>query len=1018
MRNPEPSKLLALRALHSQIPADIRQAGEFLMPKFVLSRKSDHYMGAIQLDDHPNFMTQISFDPDRDTINGCACNCTRGKRGQICEHLAGFVAALMVELDRSPNESASTLDFLDKYLLVTKVDHRNIQLEIDIEASDLGVTPQIHLVRFQDGIPSPRRRLTAAESYKLDQTDPFDQNLVEYIKNFRQILFYSQYAPYRKYPWGFWLTLSGHPRLRFQGQDVELHPADLELVVQEFKGGFWLGTNLTKSGTPMHSFPVEGGLLNFLPEEKRLLLCQVDGNRAGLVREIVEQNPVLSKELLLSNLHRLEKLQKIFHVRMPEKLLKSMSKAEPELILIVDLNPFRGFSLRPRIVYNRVKGDVLPGEGQLYLQAGNDVIRRELETEREMFRQFQMKFPEEWGDLDSFECEIADLDEAFRVIDWLKSESGLKLVWTRKKPKIRKWQRNARIALHMKGPSSLKIELTHKGEKHDLTPLFAEEQGPLLQKYLPVGENDWLQIDALLRAQLNRLRFALDRSNPQLDLKRIAPALLADMPFELVGQSPLLERVRRMQSAKAAAQPPEGFLGDLRHYQLEGYAWLSKMSEAGIGVCLADDMGLGKTVQALAIMYARKSVGPCLVVAPASVVFNWKEEIDRFAPDLDTMVYSEVGRSRRFNKIGPGHVVLISYALVLRDCEKLSKVNWGTLVLDEAQFVKNALSKTARALAQIPRDWTLGLTGTPLENHLGELWSIFRMISPDILGDWSHFKRRFMGPIEKQNNQERLDILKSLIGPFVLRRTKKQVLNDLPDRTEVLLKVDLGDQQIKRYEEERLRLLGQLDKGGENLGFKVLAGITRLRQMACHPILVDEKYKGDSAKIRLFSELIQELVAESHSALVFSQFTGFLDQIGLELNRIHVPFLTMTGETPVKHRKSIIKRFQSGEVGVFLVSLRAGGTGLNLTQANYVFHMDPWWNPAVEEQATDRAHRMGQTRAVTVYRMIAAHTIEESILRIHEKKRDLVDRILEGQEQAENLDVDAMIQLIRDQALA
>ena len=287
------------------------------------------------------------------------------------------------------------------------------------------------------------------------------------------------------------------------------------------------------------------------------------------------------------------------------------------------------------------------------------------------------------------------------------------------------------------------------------------------------------------------------------------------------------------------------------------------------------------------------------------------------------------------------------------------------------------------------------------------------MLNPDLLGSWDHFRKTYITPIEKNQDPEKLQSLRRLIRPFILRRTKQNVLADLPRRSDVMMKVVLGEAQRARYEQERKRILNQMDETDENLRFKLLAAITRLRQLACHPVLCEERYKGESAKMRAFTELAEELVNESHKVLVFSQFTSFLSVLSRELNRVHIDHVMMTGDTPVKHRKTIIDRFQTGDIPVFLVSLRAGGTGLNLTSANYVIHMDPWWNPAVEEQATDRAHRIGQTQAVTVYRLVATDTIEEAILDIHERKRDLVHGLLEGKDQIGKLSIQDLISLIK-----
>jgi SNF2 family DNA or RNA helicase len=484
------------------------------------------------------------------------------------------------------------------------------------------------------------------------------------------------------------------------------------------------------------------------------------------------------------------------------------------------------------------------------------------------------------------------------------------------------------------------------------------------------------------------LRLALYHRQDRLGLKPAASILLSGLPIALEGNPVLLEAMASWEQPSVRSLPGE-FQGTLREYQHFGYQWLVQRAEASIGAILADDMGLGKTVQALAVLVQRQALGPALVVAPASVLFNWGEECSRFAPSLLQVHLNQAGKARRSTSFLPGQLVLVSYAMLLKDVDFLSRVEWGTLVLDEAQFAKNAWSKTARALARIPRAWTLALTGTPLENHLGDLWSIFRLIQPEVLGEWSHFRRRFLDPMRTWNSQRQMEMLRSLIRPFMLRREKNQV--SLPERQDVLLKVTMELPQRRRYEEERQRVLQQLEEGGGQLGFRVLAGITRLRQLACHPLLLEPRYRGDSAKLQIFRDLASGLIAEGHHLLVFSQFTEFLDLLAREMDRMGFGYLMMTGQTPVAQRAELISRFQQGTTPIFLVSLRAGGTGLNLTRADYVFLMDPWWNPAVEAQATDRAHRLGQTRSVTVYRFIVEDTIEEAVASVHDGKRQLLE---------------------------
>jgi SNF2 family DNA or RNA helicase len=356
--------------------------------------------------------------------------------------------------------------------------------------------------------------------------------------------------------------------------------------------------------------------------------------------------------------------------------------------------------------------------------------------------------------------------------------------------------------------------------------------------------------------------------------------------------------------------------------------------------------------------------------------------------------------------------------LALRDANALGKVKWGTLILDEAQFVKNSRSKTSQAIRRFKADWKLALTGTPMENHLGELWSIFRNISPGLFGSWEGFRDRFAAPIEKDNDEERRAALSRVIRPFVLRRSKAEVLKELPERTEMNLYVEISDEERRRYDEMRLASIGEIDQivglpDSQDRRFRVLALLTRLRQLACHVGLVDETWEGTSAKLELLVETLEELREEGHRALVFSQFTTYLALIRQALDAAGITYEYLDGSTPAKARQERVDAFQAGKSDAFLISLKAGGTGLNLTAADYVIHMDPWWNPAVEDQATDRAHRIGQTRPVMVYRIVARGTIEEQILDLHHDKRDLVAGVMEGTQSAGRLATDQLVALIR-----
>jgi superfamily II DNA or RNA helicase len=486
--------------------------------------------------------------------------------------------------------------------------------------------------------------------------------------------------------------------------------------------------------------------------------------------------------------------------------------------------------------------------------------------------------------------------------------------------------------------------------------------------------------------------------------------------------------IERLGAARGyEPQVPDGLQAELRDYQLQGFAWLARLSRLGLGACLADDMGLGKTVQTLALMLTEAAKGPSLVIAPTSVCHNWVVEAARFAPSL--RVRSLAGapdRAALVAGLGPGEVLVASYGLLHTETELLASRRFAVAVFDEAQNLKNAETRRAQASKRIDAGFRLALSGTPLENRLEELWSLFDTVTPGLLGSREAFQRRFSGPIEKGHGVHARQALKALLRPFLLRRTKGAVLTELPARTEITLEVEAGPTERAFYEALRRKALENLEAmaetGGQGGGAKgaggqkrirILAEITRLRRAACNPALIEPGIDVGSAKMEALLELVEELRAGRHRALVFSQFTGHLDLVEAALREKGVSLLRLDGSTPAKERARLVEAFQAGEGELFLISLKAGGSGLNLTGADYVIHLDPWWNPAVEDQATDRAHRIGQTRPVTVYRLVAKDSIEAPILSLHAAKRTLAADFLEDADAAGPLGEEELMALIR-----
>ena len=463
-------------------------------------------------------------------------------------------------------------------------------------------------------------------------------------------------------------------------------------------------------------------------------------------------------------------------------------------------------------------------------------------------------------------------------------------------------------------------------------------------------------------------------------------------------------------------QLPAMLQAELRDYQIEGFRWLARLAHWGVGACLADDMGLGKTIQTLALLLLRAPTGPALVVAPTSVCTNWMAEIARFAPTLNALLFGSGDRSGTLSRLQPFDVVIVSYGLLQQEAELFAGVQWHTVVLDEAQAVKNAATKRSQAVMALQGDFRLAVTGTPLENHLGELWNLFRFLNSGLLGSLEQFNARFAAPIEKERDVQARTRLRRLIQPFMLRRTKAQVLAELPTRTEIVRDVELSKEEAALYENLRrsaLERLAESDAPAGQQALQILAEIMKLRRACCHPSLVAPDLNLPGSKLAAFGELVEELLANRHKALVFSQFVDHLAILRGWLDERGIRYQYLDGATTMAERKKRVDAFQAGDGDIFLISLKAGGTGLNLTAADYVIHMDPWWNPAVEDQASDRAHRMGQQRPVTIYRLVARGTIEEQIVDLHRHKRDLADSLLAGGEAAAKMSAQQMLELLR-----
>jgi SNF2 family DNA or RNA helicase len=516
-------------------------------------------------------------------------------------------------------------------------------------------------------------------------------------------------------------------------------------------------------------------------------------------------------------------------------------------------------------------------------------------------------------------------------------------------------------------------------------PIKVDEVGAVLERMAEIfaGVGDDKRVPLSQAGRVQELMRIVSDQNVQTSVKNIFGKL------EDLGQ---IESVAKPRTLRA----------NLRPYQKDGFSWLVFLHNLNAGGILADDMGLGKTVQAIALLLWAKSKlgrGLNLVVAPTSVVQNWQREIEKFGPGLKTVLWHGSDRHDQKEELEDADIMITSYALLRRDEEFMHSLDFRYVILDEAQHIKNPLSATARCVKRLKSERRLAMSGTPIENRLSEIWSIFDFVSPGLLGSLNQFEEKYGRPIDRGDAQA-AQRLRGTIHPFVLRRTKAEVVQDLPEKIIQEMVVPMSEEQNKLYKQilrqVRESVMSEVEKQGiQKSSIQILAALTRLRQVACDPRLLglEGNFEEESGKLNALKEIVSEAAAGGHKVLIFSQFVSMLKIIKEALDAEKISYCYLDGST--KDRQDLVDRFNADEsLTVFLISLKAGGTGLNLTGADTVIHFDPWWNPAVEDQATDRAHRIGQTKVVNVYRLVARDSVEEKILQLSDKKRELVANVL------------------------
>ena len=848
-------------------------------------------------------------------------------------------------------------------------------------------------------------------------------------------------------------TLVGQPNVTLNGDPCTIEPQTVQMTMVELPDGKSMRFQL------LRPWDIEGSVPCLL-DELRLAYVDIESNRIGVchvgetamqvIRSFLQMSP-FAKDQAAKVAKEIKPFQSVVSIRLPESIGGpiSLEATDPVVILRSRSDGKLDYGIRVRTKAGSLK---TPGEGVILrldtstkkpvqrlrdpqseiASAARLLDELGLTTTTPSASQQWTSVSQQWtSNPPQWNGTIDDFQVGLRVIERLQSDkTDAEVLWDKTSEKPIKVlgslaSRNVRVDIASKRNwFGITGQCTFDNQSIPLHELLSglPSGDQSVGDFVRLGNDGWARINDRLQQQLRQLRDATNTDRKTLKLDATAAPAIRDMMAEDVeikatkAWQKCLERFANAETLQPTV--PKNLDAQLRDYQVDGYKWLSRLAAWGVGGILADDMGLGKTLQTLAVLLDRSPDGPALVIAPTSVGFNWHRETQRFAPDLDVHLYRETDRADFLSSVGPGTVVICSYGLALRDAKALADVDWNTLVLDEAQAIKNSRSKTSRAIATIDADWTVALTGTPVENHLGELWSLFHVVSPGVFGGWEQFRNRYAGPIEKQDDEDARQSLATRIQPFVLRRTKSQVLTELPPRTEMNLYVDLSPAERAEYEKVRRVAIGEIEEieslpSPKDQRFKILALMTRLRQISCHAGLVNKDWSESSAKLDQLCETLQSLREEGHRALVFSQFTSHLALIRAALDDRGFTYEYLDGSTPAAARQTAVDRFQDGVADAFLISLKAGGTGLNLTAADYVIHMDPWWNPAVEDQATDRAHRYGQDKPVMVYRIVARGTIEEEILSLHDSKRNLVAGVMQGTQAAAKLTNDDLIKMMK-----
>ncbi len=934
--------------------------------------------------------------------------------------------ALLVELATDTPPWKLALEALAGISAAPRVAARDAVVEgevlwgVDVSGSDARLFPRLVKRAGQVGSALSAERLQTDTSLPLAAEDrPLVDALVA-SKRLRQV----GVVPLRTL-----LRAVGHPRLR------DAFGAPLVLV----RGAIEVHVSANASGAHIEvlpsSFPDGVALTR---EPGRMVLTEPTEVGARLISVLGEKGLRVPREGLANVVETLAALSDRVTIRGTDALVGPDDAAREPADGRLHVQLFRAgtrFRVRLRVAPAGSDGpSVRPGaEPKHVLVAsgrGTRALARDLDEERALVARVLIACPTLDGlPIEGEERVASELETCLELLLELGAlpREDVIIAWPEGEPlRAPVVRSDAAMRIRVKGDASwLTVEAELAVDEARVLSLreLIEGLSTARGRFVALGDGAYLALTDKLRAKIE----SLARVQNLGDARGRVPAVMLPAleqwseGAELSMADAMRDRLTVLRQALAATpRVPRGLQAELRDYQREGFVFLARRASAGLGTCLADDMGLGKTVQALALLLARATNGPALVLAPTSVCRNWHNEARKFAPSLRVHVLGDVAdRGACIDALGANDVVLVTYGLLVPCAEALALKRFATVVFDEAHALKNPQTQRATSARALSADAFVALTGTPVENHLGELHALFQLLAPGLLGPRERFERVLGGPIA-QGDKHAAAHLRTLVRPFLLRRTKAQVLDELPAKTEITRLVSPSTDERAFYEALRRRALERVEeataKAGNRARIDVLAEITKLRRAAIDPRLVGGNDAPAGTKLEVLAELVRELREEGHRALVFSQFLEVLDRAGERLTEDGAVCVRLDGTMNATARAAAVDAFQSERADVFLLSLRAGGVGMNLTAADYVIHLDPWWNPAVEDQATDRAHRIGQLRPVTVVRLVTEGTIEEKVLRLHASKRALYTDAIGEIEGARKIDVDALASLLLDGA--